>query len=113
MAMTIVPSACQIQPDGSKGVIVVESDYVGPDFSKAIDELSSVEGRNAAMWYARQHCGISPAHLNGNVIGPYPVNSQGLSLETVRGPNGEELPQTHTLMQPAKYRVDVPVVRPV
>lgn len=112
MALSVVPEACVPTPDGSRATVVVESDITG-NFAEAIEELSSVKGRECALWYARQHLGIAPAHMNGNVIGPYAVSSEGLPLEQVRGDRGEVLPQTHPKMQPAKYRVDVPVVRPL
>lgn len=112
MALSVVPDACIPSPDGSKATVVVESD-ITPNFPAAIEELSSVQGREAALWYARTNLGIAPAHMNGNTIGPYAVNHAGLPLEQVRGSNGQPLPANHPDMQPAKYRIDVPVVRPL
>lgn len=108
----IVPAACQFQPDRSRGVVVLESDVEGPDFSQAFEELSSTATRTMALGYAAQQ-GVAPAHINGNTIGPYPINSEGYSLDQVHGPKGEPLPQTDPRMQPARYRFEVPVVRPI
>jgi hypothetical protein len=47
-------------------------------------------------------------HINGNIIGPYPVNSNG----TVLGSDADAaLPPTHPDRQPHRYRIDVPVTR--
>ena len=70
------------------------------------------DARALAQGYAAQ-LGIAPAFINGNVIGPYPVNKEGLSLEHVRDEHGHPLPANHARMQPARYRVDVPVCRPL
>ena len=110
--LKVVVEASQFQPDGSRGMVVVESDCVGPPFTEAFSELESQQAVHVAQQYATTQ-GCSPAYLNGNKIGPYPVNAEGLSLEQVRGPKGEALPQTHPRMQPAKYRVEVPVSRPL
>ena len=110
--LRIVPEACQLQPDRSRGVIVIESDKPGPPFHDAFYELESSDAANLALTFATQN-GIASACLNGNRIGPYPVNSQGASLELVRGSKGEMLSPDHELMQPAHYRVEYPVARPL
>lgn len=112
MALSVVPDACVVAPDGAKATVVVESDN-DVNFPAAIEELSSVQGRDAALWYGRTKLGIAPAHMNGNTIGPYAVNQDGVPLEQVRGERGEALPANHPKMQPAKYRIDVPIVRPL
>lgn len=110
--LKVVTEACVFQPDGSRGMVVIESDAVGPPFTEAFSELEGSASVSLAQQYATTQ-GCSPAYLNGNKIGPYPVNAEGLSLEQVRGPKGEALPQQHPRMQPAKYRVEVPVSRPL
>jgi hypothetical protein len=112
--LNIVVAACQFQPDRSKGVVVVESDLgsSGGSFQQAFSELESQDAVNVAQRYAVQ-CGCAPARLNGNKIGPYPVNSEGLSLEHVKDGNGNPLPPQHPRMQPARYRLDVPVCQPL
>lgn len=107
--LRVVEQACQFAPDMSRGTVVIESDNV-KEFNMAIEELQGTEARNLATGYAAQR-GMGDARLNGSPGAAYPINLQGLSLEAVHGPNGEALPQTHQLMQPARYRIDVPVTR--
>lgn len=110
--LQVIPEASQFHPDGSRGTVVIESTAPGPPFTEAFQELEGQQAVALAQQYAVTQ-GCSPAYLNGNKIGPYPVNAQGLSLELVRGDKGEALPQQHPKMQPARYRVDVPVSRPL
>lgn len=111
MALRVVELASEIAPDGSRGNIVVESSLSGPPFSKAFDELESRDATNIALAWAASK-GVTPANMNGFVSAPYPVTAAGLSLEQVKGPGGESLPQAHELMQPAHYRISVPVIKP-
>lgn len=110
--LKIVQSACVFSPDRGRGVVVVESDCSGPPFLEAFNELEGQAAVQMAQAFAAS-LGCAPAYLNGNKIGPYPVNSEGKSMEHVRGENGEVLPPQHPLMQPANYRVDIPVSRPI
>lgn len=107
----VIESASEIAADGGRGRVVVESDCGGPPFTKAFAELESQDTRNLALNWAGTH-GISSASLNGFSSAPYPVNVDGRSMEAIRGEKGEALPQNHQKMQPARYRVDVPVCRP-
>jgi hypothetical protein len=111
MGLLVVENACTQTADGSQGVIVIESDCDGPPFTEAFQELESADARRLAQSFA-QKAGIAPAHINGNVLGPYPVNFEGLSLEHVKDGKGKPLPASDKRMQPARYRVDVPVIRP-
>lgn len=108
--LQVVEQACTFSPDNGHGVIVLESDITNPSFAPGIEELGSAEARNLALGYAAKR-GIGDPRINGNPSGAYPINSQGLSMEHVRGPNGEALPPQHPLMQPACYRIDIPVTR--
>lgn len=108
--LRVVEEASQIAPDGSRGVVVVESDCPGPTFEAAFAELDTQRTVELAQgWAATKGC--APACLNGNKTSPYPVNADRVPLEQVRGPKNEMLPQTHPMMQPAAYRIDVPVAR--
>lgn len=113
MAVHVVAKACRIEPDCSRGVITLESDLGGGgNFADAIYELEASETRNFALGAAAR-AGISNPHINGNLSGIYPVNSEGLSLDQVKDEKGEALPARHPRMQPARYRIDVPVSRPI
>lgn len=112
MALQVVEKACQFEPDRSRGTIVIESDLGGPPFTDAFQELDGAPSVQLAQQYACA-MGCAPAYLNGNKIGPYPVNSEGLSLENVRDEKGQPLHQAHPRMQPDRYRVDIPVSRPI
>jgi hypothetical protein len=106
----VVEKACQVTADRARATVVVESDIVH-DFSQAIEELQGVDARNVALgWAAGQ--GVADPRINGNIDGCYPINAQGLSLDQVRDPKtGQSLPQQHPLMQPARYRADVPITK--
>ncbi len=110
--LSIVTSKCQFGNTLENGTVVVESDKSGPPFHDAFEELKDRRAVDLATKYADSQ-GISPAWLNGSVGSPYPVNKHGVPLEEVRGPNGKPLPQTHEDMQPALYRVDIKVQRPI
>lgn len=112
--LNIVVAACDFADDRSRGTVVVESDLgpKGGNFQEAFSELESQGTVQMAQAYAAQ-CGCAPARINGNKIGPYPVNSEGLSLENVKDSGGRNLPPQHPRMQPLRYRVDVPVCRPL
>jgi len=112
MSLTIVTERSKFEPDMSRGTVVVESDSGGPPFNEAFAELDGVAATNLACQFAAS-LGCAPAYLNGNKLGPYAVNEAGVPLDEVRGPGGRPLPQTDPLMQPARYRVDVPVTRPM
>lgn len=108
----IVEAACEFSEDKSRGTVVIESDQTGPPFDAAFAELTGQGAVQMAQAYAAT-LGCAPARLNGNRTSPYPINHRGLPLEQVRGDKGQSLAQTHPDMQPARYRVDVPVARPV
>lgn len=108
--VTVVPDACQFDPDHVRGTVVLESDLPGPPFNAAIDELTTMAARTAALQYA-QSKGVVPACQNGNVIQPYAVNVDGVLLDEVRDPQGKPYPANHPKVQPAKYRAEVPVAR--
>lgn len=108
----VVEAACQFTQDRSRGTVVLESDVTGPDFSEAFRELGSTDARGVAQTYASAQ-GCAPAYINGNVIGPYPINAKGFPLDQVTGPGGQPLPVSHPDLQPARYRLEVPVSRPL
>lgn len=112
IVLQVIESASRFEADVSRGVVVIESDCTGPPFDSAFTELSSMDSTRMAQGYAST-LGCAPAYLNGNREGPYAVNSEGLSLEQVRDGKGQPLPQQHPRMQVAKYRIDVPVSRPM
>lgn len=110
--LQIVEKDCTFTPDRARAVIVIESTCEGPPFTDAFYELDTQAARQLAQGYAAQ-MGVAPAYINGNVEGPYPVNSDGLSLEFVKDSKGNSLPQSHPKMQPKAYRISVPVCRPL
>ncbi len=109
MGMKVIPEASKFSDDNGQGVVVVECDRAS-EFNLAIEELQGIGARNLAIKYATER-GVGDARINGNIGYPYPVNSQGKSLEVVKDGEGNPLPPAHPLMQPARYRTDVPVTR--
>ncbi len=109
--LNVVKETSSFLPDLSKGTVTIESSCVGPPFHAAFEELNGMDAVNLAQRFAAAN-NMTRAFLNGNKSGPYPVNAAGVPLENVRGPNGEALPATHPDMQPARYRLDVPLATP-
>lgn len=109
MGLKVIQDASKFTDDNGQGVIVVENERRS-EFNIAIEELQSIAARNLAIKYAAEK-GMGDPRINGNVGYPYPVNSKGISLENVKDENGNSLPPQHPLMQPARYRTDVPVTR--
>jgi len=107
--LVVVEAASTFTDDKAQGVVIVECSE-SRQFAKAIDELASIGTRNLALGYAAS-CGMADPRINGSPGHPYPINSEGLSLENVKGPNGEELSQQHPRKQPFRYRIDIPVTR--
>lgn len=110
MSIYVVEKACQFDDDFAHGIVTLESDLVGSQFPNAIEELGSVESRNKALGFAARQ-GVPDPRINGNPSGAYPVNCNDISLENVRDDHGGTYPPQHPEMQPARYRIDVPVCR--
>ncbi len=104
----VLEDECQFAADNSKATIFLENQNL--DFPRAIEELGSVDSRNLAIGYASK-CGVGDARQNGNIIGPYAVNEDGVPLDEVADQRGKPYPPQHPKMQPRKYRVEVPICR--
>jgi hypothetical protein len=106
--LSVVEDQCTFAADRRSGKIVVTS--TNENFGGAIEDLSQKPARDLALAYAATN-GVSDARINGNVIGPYAVNVDGVPLENVPAtmPQLAEIPPAHPKMQPASYRLDVPV----
>lgn len=104
----ILTSACQFAADRSQATIVIES--TNRDFPRAIEALKEMRVRTMAMGYAASS-GVADPRLIDTSQNPYPVNSKGVSLEKVKGPEGVRLPAAHPDMQPASYRVSIRVTK--
>lgn len=109
MGLKVIPEACRFTEDNGQGVVVVECDRAS-QFNLAIEELQGVASRNLAIAHAATR-GMGDPRINGNIGHPYAVNAKGVSLEMVKDDTGNSPPPQHPLMQPARYRVDVPVTR--
>ncbi len=107
--LQVVENASTFTSDLSGGVIVVESTEKSA-FNLAIDELLTAEARVLALGYAASR-GVADPRVNGSTSSPYPVNREGTPLDMVKDERGQSLPATHPRMQPARYRVDIPVTR--
>lgn len=110
--LQVVEAACQIAPDCSRGTIVLESTFGPGEFQQAFHEFEQIDARTYAQSYAATK-GVVAARINGNPQGPYPVNEDGVPLDQVRDTNNQPLPANHAKMQPARYRLDVPVCQPL
>ena len=107
--MQVVEKLCEFGADMSSGRIMIQSNE-DSNFGQAIEELSSVEARNLAIAHAAKN-GMADPRINGTVEHPFAVNEYGKSLDEVKDADGNSLPPQHPKMQPAAYRVSVPVCR--
>ena len=106
--LQVIEDACTFTTDKSGAKIVIQSNL--EPFPSAIEELDKIDVRNLALGYAASK-GVADPRVNGNVIGPYPVNAKGINVYDATGPNKAELPPNHEDKQPVAYRADVPVCR--
>jgi hypothetical protein len=98
-------------PDLSRGEIVFESsERDGSGFLPAIEELGTKETKDTALAFASR-CGMPSPCLNGMSHPIYPVNAKGVPLDMIKGINDQPLPPRHPDMQPAAYRIRIPVCR--
>lgn len=104
--MQIVESASKFSSDYASGLVVVSSET--KPFPVAIGELRGPDARRMAAAYAVQH-GVADAHVQ-QIGSPYSVNAEGKTQEEVLRAT-PDLPPSHPSLQPAGYRIDVPVVR--
>jgi len=112
MALAVIEKACTFAPDLSKGTVVIESDCEREQFPLAFEELTSPAVANLALQYATTRGILSP-RINGTPEGPFAVNYEGVPIDAVRNEQGEPYPMTHEKMIPKRYRVTVPVCRPL
>jgi len=84
--------------DGTKGIVCLESDVSGPNFSSAITELDSGAARNEAIKVAAAK-GLPDPRVEGLNNSPYPVDAEG---KVVTNPMAQKV---------HRYRVDIPVTR--
>lgn len=116
MSLRVVSEASRATGDRQKAQIVVESTIEQKDgtFNAAWDELNSPEARAVAQQFGAT-LGMGTPHINGNVIGPYPVNSDGVPLDDVKreDEHGQPLPPHSPQFQPHRYRVTVPLCVPL
>src|SRR3954469_14600933 len=99
MALGVVEDRCEFSGDMRAGKIVVESAYENTpeNFQKAFHELQEgAAARQLAIQYAATQ-GMASPRINGNVVGPYAVNAEGVPLEEVRGPKNETFMPAHPL----------------
>lgn len=95
-------------PSRATGSVTVRSD--DPNFPRAFEELKSTDAKNAGLAYAATQ-GVANPRINGNIVGPYPVNADGVSLDEVKVPPGT--PPDDPRLQPWRYQIDVPVAAPI
>lgn len=116
MSLQVVTKDCTATPDRSKAQIVIQSTLGITDgnFQAAFDELNDPQTRAVAQQYAAS-IGMGTPRINGNVIGPYAVNADGVPLDEVKrtDENGVALPASMPQFQPAHYRVTVPLCQPI
>jgi len=105
--MKIAGEACAFSADRTSGNVVIQAKAMG---AEAFDTLKSAEARYKALAHAAQN-GMADPRVNGFPIGPYPVNRHGEPLEDVANRRNKPLQPDHPDMQPAAYRIDVPVCR--
>lgn len=104
----VIEAASYLAPNMAEGLIVIGSTAKNPQ--TATHELLQREVRQMACRYAHEK-GMENPGVSGTPRGPYPVNAKGVSLDQVKGPDGQLPPKDHPDMQIAEWRIDVPIVR--
>ena len=107
MGLTVKDELCKFADDFSQGTVVLESDEK-QDFARAIEELSSMQARQAAIGHAAK-LGCADPRVNGGSSPAYAINQDGVSLEKIAADN--DLPPAHPKRQVYAYRVDIPVCK--
>lgn len=88
--------------DGSRGVVLIESDL--PSFVDQIEELRSAKAREFVL-QATVKAGIKGLPgISRTVDSPYPVNSEGESLDNLKDDKGNAIPLTDKRAAPKSYR---------
>jgi hypothetical protein len=105
--LQVRPELDQFSSDRSQGIITIES--TNPDFAGAIEDLRSAKARELALAYGASQ-GVVNSGIDGNVAA-FPVNSQGVPLDKVSGPNGQPLPPAHPLRAVSAYRAMIKIRR--
>ena len=97
----------KLSGDGKSCKVTLTSD--SERYSDQIEQLMSTEAKNMAIKEAAE-AGITGTPGISNVHhAPYPVNVNGDIVMQVKGPDGEELPDTHYLKQIKEYRANFEV----
>lgn len=100
MAVNVVEVA--LTGDGSRGSVLIESDL--PKFSDQIEELASAKARETALMAAVKEGIKGQPGISRTVDPPYPINSQGETIENLKDEDGNLLPPASPRCQPQKYR---------
>ena len=93
--------------DGSRGRVLLESD--AESFPLQIEELGSAKARELVLGAVTKEGINGIPGISRAVDTAYPVNSQGETIEGLRGDDGELLPPTHARCQPVAYRASYEV----
>jgi hypothetical protein len=107
MGLFVKEELCKFADDFSQGIVVLESDEK-QNFSTAIEELGSMQARQAAIGHAAK-LGCADPRVNGVSSPAYAINQEGVTLEKMAAES--ELPPAHPKRQVYAYRVDIPICK--
>jgi|GEM_PF-4572774 len=100
MAIKIVK--VELPGDGSRGAVTIESDL--KEFSMQIEELTSSKAREDVLSATVKEGIKGLPGISRTVDPPYPINSDGETIENLKDEEGNALPPQHPRAQPTAYR---------
>ena len=107
-SLFVVEDKSSLSADRSHATVFIQSRVNRAPFGLAIEELGSTAARRLAQSFAAAR-GVATPSINGNNVGPYPVNDDGIPLDQIADATGKPLDPQHAKMQPAAYRVEIPI----
>jgi hypothetical protein len=92
----------ELHGDGSRGTVVIESD--AETFPLQIEELTSAKAREQVLISAVKEGVKGQPGISRLADPPYPINSDGETIENLTDEEGQPLPPQSPRMQAASYR---------
>lgn len=88
--------------DGSRGSVLIESDL--PIFGNQIEELTSARAREFVLASTVKEGIKGLPGISRMIDPPYPVNSEGETIENLKDVDGNAIPPQSPRAQPRAYR---------
>jgi len=100
--MAVEALAVNLDGDGSRGTVLIESN--ADTLPAQIEELTSAKAREHVLMSVVKEGIKGQPGISRMAEPPYPVNSDGETIENLKDENGSPLPPQSPRMQPVSYR---------